>query len=89
MLGFIKALFIRLLTRIVNSSNHAKYIFLGNKQHKTKLTLISCNTLNDLSNRVCVLKKTEVLNLSYFNMITRMHESRTQYHTVQSKTLAI
>ena len=30
----------------------------------------SCNTLNDLSNKVCVSNKTEDLNLSMFNMIT-------------------
>ena len=30
----------------------------------------SCNTLNDLSNKVCVPNKTEDLNLSEFNMIT-------------------
>ena len=30
----------------------------------------NCNTLNDLSNKVCVLNKTEDLNLSMFNMIT-------------------
>ena len=30
----------------------------------------SCNTLNDLSNRVCVPKKTEDLNIHIFNMIT-------------------
>ena len=30
----------------------------------------SCNTLNDLSNKVCVPNKTEDLNLSVFNMIT-------------------
>ena len=29
----------------------------------------SCNTLNDLSNRVCVPVKTEDLNLNVFNMI--------------------
>ena len=29
-----------------------------------------CNTLNDLSNKVCVPNKTEDLNLSVFNMIT-------------------
>ena len=34
----------------------------------------SCNTLNDLSNKVCVLNKTEDLNLSVFNMITRINE---------------
>ena len=30
----------------------------------------SCNTLNDLSNKVCVPNKTKDINLSVFNMIT-------------------
>ena len=30
----------------------------------------SCNTLNDLSNKVCVPNKTKYLNLSVFNKIT-------------------
>ena len=37
----------------------------------------SCNTLNDLSNKVCVPNKTEDLNLRVFNMITRINESKT------------
>ena len=37
----------------------------------------SCNTLNDLSNKVCIPNKTEDLNLSVFNMITGMNESKT------------
>ena len=37
----------------------------------------SCNTLNELSNKVCVPNKTEDLNLSAFNMITRIYESKT------------
>ena len=36
-----------------------------------------CNTLNDLSNKVCVPNKTEDLNLSLFNMITGINESKT------------
>ena len=37
----------------------------------------SCNTLNDLSNAVCALSKTENLNLNVFNMITRkMNQER-------------
>ena len=36
----------------------------------------SCNTLNDLSNKDCVPNKTEDLNLSVFNMITRINESK-------------
>ena len=37
----------------------------------------SCNTLNDLSNKVCVPNKTEDLNLSIFNMITEINEFKT------------
>ena len=37
----------------------------------------SCNTLNDLSNNVCAPNKTEELNLSVFNMITEINESKT------------
>ena len=36
----------------------------------------SCNTLNDLSNKVWVPNKTEDLNLSMFNMITGISESK-------------
>ena len=37
----------------------------------------SCNTLNDLSNKVCVPNKTEDLNISIFNMITEINDSKT------------
>ena len=37
----------------------------------------SCNTLNHLSNQVCVPNKTEDLNLRMFNMITGINESTT------------
>ena len=37
----------------------------------------SCNTLNDLSNKVCVPNKAEDLNLNMFNTITRINESKT------------
>ena len=36
----------------------------------------SCNTLNDLSNKVCVPNKTEDLNIQVFNMITRIDKSK-------------
>ena len=36
----------------------------------------SCNTLNDLSNTLFVPNKTEDLNLSMFNMITSINESK-------------
>ena len=37
----------------------------------------SCNTLNDLSNKMYVPNKKEDLNLNVFNMITRINESET------------
>ena len=37
----------------------------------------SCNTLNDLSNKICLPNKTEDLNLNVFNMITEINESKT------------
>ena len=37
----------------------------------------SCNTLNDLSNKVCIPNKTEHLNLNAFNMITFINELKT------------
>ena len=39
--------------------------------------LENCNTLNALSNKVCVSNKTEDLNLNFFNMITGINESKT------------
>ena len=37
----------------------------------------SCNTLNDLSNKVRIPNKTENLNLSLFNVITGINEFKT------------
>ena len=37
----------------------------------------SCNTRNDLSNKICVPNKTEDLNLSMFKIITGINESKT------------
>ena len=37
----------------------------------------SCNTLNDLSNKLCVPNKTEDLNLIMFNMITGINKEKT------------
>ena len=45
----------------------------------------SCNTLNDLSYKVCVPNKAKKLNLSIFNMITGINELKTL--TKQTKTL--
>ena len=45
----------------------------------------SCNTLNDLSNKVCVPNKTEYLNLNMFNMITGINESKTLTNHISYK----
>ena len=37
----------------------------------------SCSNINDFSNKVCVPNKAEDLNLSIFNMITGINESKT------------
>ena len=37
----------------------------------------SCNTLNHLSNKVCIPNKTGDLNLSVFNIIRRINKSET------------
>ena len=37
----------------------------------------NCNTIIDLSIKVCIPNKTEDLNLSFFNMITGINESKT------------
>ena len=42
----------------------------------TLINLGSCNTLNDLSDKVCVTNKPEDLNLNVFNMIAGINESK-------------
>ena len=41
MFGFIKIIFIGLLTGVVNASNHTKYVSLNNQQCITQSTLIN------------------------------------------------
>ena len=36
----------------------------------------SCNTLNDLSSKICVPGNTEDVNLNVFNIVTRINESK-------------
>ena len=37
----------------------------------------SCNTINDLSNKICIPSKTEDLNLGFYNLITGINKSKT------------
>ena len=58
-----------------------KHIFgkttVGHQSDSLDWCVRSWNTLNDLSNKVYVPRKTEDLNLSIFNMITGTNESKT------------
>lgn len=45
----------------------------------------SCNTLNGFSKNICVLNKTEDLNLSAFNTITSINESKILAKYISSK----
>ena len=42
---------------------------------KLDISVVNCNTINDLSNKVCVPNKTEDLNIHVFNMITGKNQS--------------
>ena len=89
MFGLIKKIFIGLITAIVSTSNHIKFMLLSNQHFMIPPTPISlhpneysqefhyypfavkldrcvgsCNTLNDLSNKVCVPNKTENVNVN-------------------------
>ena len=84
MFGLVQKTFTRLLTGLVNGTDHTKCVSLRNQKCMTQLTLLnlhptknsqefhyypfavkldrcvgSCNTLNDLSNKVCDPNKTE------------------------------
>ena len=86
MFGFIKKIFIGLLTSKIHASNHTKCVPLSNQKCTTQPTLIklhpnestqglrynplsinsgrcvrSCNTLNDLPNKVCLSKNSRKL----------------------------
>ena len=37
----------------------------------------SCNVADELSTKICVLSKTKVVNVTVFNMITRINEAKT------------
>ena len=45
----------------------------------------SCNTLNDLSNKVCISSKTDDSNLCVFNFIIGINESKTSTKHISCK----
>ena len=102
MFGVINKVFIGLLIRILNASNHVKYVLWSIRKCMTQATLInlhpnehsqefhyypfavkldtcigSCDTVNDLPNKVYFPKKTEDLHLSVFKMVTGINELKT------------
>ena len=92
MFRLIKKIIIGLLAVPVNGSNHTKCVSLSNQQFMTYeyskeshyslfvVKLDGCvgsrNNINDFSNKVCVPNKAEDLNLSMFNMIAGINESK-------------
>ena len=52
---------------------------------KLEKSIESCNTINDVSNKICVPNKTEDLNLNVLNMITGINESKTLTRHISCK----
>ena len=78
MFRLIKKILMGLLAGLVNGSNECSqefhyYPFSVKFDRCTE----GCNTINDLSNKICVPNEKEDLNLSVFIMITRINESET------------
>ena len=70
----------------MHGSTYSYYLYPNEYSHEFNYNPISvkldrcvgsCNTLNDLSNKVCVTNKAEDLNLSVLNMITGINNSKT------------
>ena len=87
MFGLTKKMFMGLLISIGNASNYTKCVFLSNQKCIIQPTLINLHPnkyskefhpypLNDLSNKECVPNKIKDLNLSEFNMIIGINESK-------------
>ena len=56
---------------------------------KLDICVGSCNNFNDLSNKVCIPNKTKNLNLSVFNMITGINESKTSTKNISCECKCI
>ena len=61
----------------LHSSEYSQEIHYYPSATKLDRFVGSCDTLNDLSNELCIPNKTEDLNLSVFNMIRGINESKT------------
>ena len=56
------------------------------KDYVTNHLRLTCNTVNDLSNKLCVPNKAEDLNLSAFNMITGINKRKTIINYILCKS---
>ena len=61
----------------LHSNEYSKKFHYYSSAVKLDRCVGSYNTLNDLCNKLCVLNKTEDLNLSMFNIIAGINESKT------------
>ena len=93
MFGLIKRIFIGLLSSRVNASNHTKCVSLSNQKCEIQTTVInlhlneysqefhyypfSVQLARCFGSCNCIPNKTEDLNLSIFNMITGINQSKT------------
>ena len=91
MYGLMKKIFIGLLSGIVSAFNHKKCVFLRNQKCMIEPTFISLHpseysqelhyypftVKSEKCVKVGVPNKTEDSNLSEFNMITEINESKT------------
>ena len=47
----------------------------------------SCNSVDDLSTKICILSKTKDINVKVFNMITNQNEAKTMLKLEETLTL--
>ena len=60
----------------INTIKNYTTLHLNLNQVKLDKCVGSCNTLNNLSNRICISDNTEDLNIQVFDMITKKNESK-------------
>ena len=61
----------------LNPNEYSQEFHYYSFSFKSERCVGSCSTQNDLSNKVCVPNRKDDLNLSVFNMITEITESKT------------
>ena len=83
MFGYIKKMFVVLLSSLVNASNYTKYVSLDNHQFITEPSIINLHPKNIVKNYLTIhllliwidIKTSKHLNLGAFNMVTEISNS--------------